>query len=73
MIASRVGFDSTQFVRASIREVRETILVAVGLVVWIIFLFLRTWRSTLVPAVVIPISLHGPSSSCSWRGSASTC
>jgi multidrug efflux pump len=58
-IESGVGFDSTRFVRASIREVRETILVAVGLVVWIIFLFLRTWRSTLVPAVVIPISLTG--------------
>jgi multidrug efflux pump len=55
----RVGFDTTQFVRASIREVQQTILVAVALVIMVIFLFLRTWRSTLIPAVVIPISLLG--------------
>jgi multidrug efflux pump len=55
----RVGFDTTQFVRASIREVQQTILVAVALVILVIFLFLRTWRSTLIPAVVIPISLLG--------------
>jgi multidrug efflux pump len=54
-----VGFDTTQYVRASIREVGETVLVAVMLVVAVIFMFLRTWRSTLVPAVVIPVSLLG--------------
>jgi multidrug efflux pump len=58
-IESGIGFDTTRYVRASIREVRDTIFIAVGLVVLIIFLFLRTWRSTLVPAVVIPISLIG--------------
>jgi multidrug efflux pump len=54
-----VGFDITQYVRASIMEVGETILVALGLVVLIIFAFLRSWRSTIIPAVVIPISLIG--------------
>lgn len=58
-IQASVGFDLTQYVRASISEVVETILLAVGLVVLIIFAFLRTVRSTLVPAVVIPISLIG--------------
>ncbi|NLT72376.1 MAG: efflux RND transporter permease subunit [Verrucomicrobiaceae bacterium] len=58
-IQASVGFDLTQYVRASIIEVVETILLAVGLVVLIIFAFLRTVRSTLVPAVVIPISLIG--------------
>lgn len=58
-IEAKVGFDLTQYVRASITEVVETILLAVGLVVLIIFSFLRTVRSTLVPAVVIPISLIG--------------
>ena len=53
------GFDNTQFIRASIHEVQETIYIAVGLVIVIIFLFLREWRSTLVPIVVIPISLIG--------------
>ena len=54
-----IGFDTTQFIRASIREVRETILIAVALVVLIIFLFLRDWRATFIPAIVIPISLTG--------------
>ena len=51
------GFDTTDFIRSSIAEVKETILLAVGLVVAIIFLFLREWRSTFIPIVVIPISL----------------
>jgi multidrug efflux pump len=58
-VEASVGFDTTRYVRASIREVRETIFIAMGLVVLVIFLFLRTWRSTMVPAVVIPISLIG--------------
>jgi len=53
------GFDTTQFIRASIREVGMTILWATILVVLIIFAFLRTWRATLIPAIVIPISLAG--------------
>ncbi len=51
------GLDNTTFIRASIAEVKETILVATGLVVLIIFLFLREWRSTIIPVVVIPICL----------------
>jgi multidrug efflux pump len=58
-VEASVGFDTTRYVRASIREVRDTIFIAMGLVVLVIFLFLRTWRSTMVPAVVIPISLTG--------------
>ncbi|HTO02906.1 MAG TPA: efflux RND transporter permease subunit, partial [Opitutus sp.] len=53
------GFDITTFIRASIHEVQETILLAMALVVAIIFLFLREWRSTFIPIVVIPISLIG--------------
>ncbi len=58
-IEATVGFDTSQYVRASIHEVRETILVAVVLVVGVIFLFLRTLRSTFVPTIVIPITLIG--------------
>ncbi len=58
-IDAKVGFDTTQFVRKSLLEVRETILLAVGLVVLIIFLFLRSWRSTFIPAAVIPVCLIG--------------
>ncbi len=53
------AFDNTRFIRASINEVEETVYIAFLLVVIIIFLFLRDWRVTLVPCVVIPISLIG--------------
>ncbi len=54
-----VVFDNTRFIRASISEVESTVYIAFGLVVIIIFLFLRNWRVTLIPAVVIPVSLIG--------------
>ena len=53
------GFDNTKFIRASIAEVEETVYVAFLLVMVIIFLFLRDWRVTLVPCIVIPVSLIG--------------
>jgi multidrug efflux pump len=52
-------YDNTQFIRASINEVEETLYVAFLLVVIVIFLFLRDWRVTLIPVVVIPVSLVG--------------
>jgi multidrug efflux pump len=54
-----VALDSTKNIRKSISEVEETILIAFGLVVIIIFLFLRDWRTTLIPIIAIPISLIG--------------
>jgi len=54
-----VGFDNTRFIRQSIAEVQKTIFEALCLVVLIIFLFLRNWRTTLIPVVAIPISLIG--------------
>lgn len=53
------GFDNTRFIRASINEVKETVYIAFILVIIIIFLFLRDWRVTLVPCIVIPVSLIG--------------
>ncbi|WP_291530122.1 efflux RND transporter permease subunit [Bacteroides sp. UBA939] len=53
------GFDNTKFIRSSIAEVEETVYVAFILVIIIIFLFLRDWRVTLVPCIVIPVSLIG--------------
>jgi multidrug efflux pump len=52
-------YDNTQFIRASISEVEETVYVAFILVVIVIFMFLRDWRVTLIPVVVIPVSLVG--------------
>ncbi len=54
-----IGFDTTDFVRLSLTEVRETILLALGLVVLVIFVFFRNWRTTLIPVLAIPISLLG--------------
>ena len=54
-----IGFDNTSFIRSSIKEVRNTIFIAFSLVVLIIFFFLRDWRTTLIPILVIPVSLIG--------------
>ena len=53
------GFDNTHFIRASINEVKSTVYEAFVLVIVIIFLFLRDWRVTLIPCIVIPVSLVG--------------
>ena len=54
-----IAWDTTRYIRKSITEVRETILTAFLLVVAIIFLFLRDWRTTLIPMLAVPISLVG--------------
>jgi multidrug efflux pump len=52
-------FDNTVFIRQSLDEVKSTIFEAFALVVLIIFLFLRSWRTTLIPVLAIPVSLIG--------------
>ncbi|HEX7260607.1 MAG TPA: efflux RND transporter permease subunit [Luteolibacter sp.] len=52
-----VGYDFTRFVRRSVHEVQETLVIAFCLVALIIFLFLRDWRSTLIPVIAIPVSI----------------
>lgn len=54
-----VAMDTTTGIRAAIEEVEETVLIAFGLVVLVIFIFLRDWRTTLIPVLAIPISLIG--------------
>ncbi len=58
-VVTSYGFDNTKFIRSSISEVVETVWIAFVLVIVIIFLFLRDWRVTLVPVVVIPVALIG--------------
>ena len=53
------AFDSSTYIRRSIAEVQQTIFLALSLVVLVIFLFLRDWRTTLIPVLVIPVSLVG--------------
>ncbi|MBE9136738.1 efflux RND transporter permease subunit [Nodosilinea sp. LEGE 07088] len=52
-------FDTTDFVQVSLREVLSTLVLAIVLVLAILFLFLQDWRSTVVPAIAIPVSLIG--------------
>jgi multidrug efflux pump len=54
-----IAYDSTIFIKNSIEEVYKTVGEAVLLVVIVIFLFLRSWRATLIPLVTIPLSLIG--------------
>lgn len=54
-----IGFDNTKYIRSSIDEVKTTIYLAFFLVVIIIFTFLRDWRTTIIPILVIPVSLIG--------------
>ncbi|MEX2484249.1 MAG: efflux RND transporter permease subunit [Brumimicrobium sp.] len=54
-----VALDSTENIRKSIKEVQGTVIIAFLLVLLVIFLFLRNWRTTLVPIIAIPISLIG--------------
>lgn len=58
-VTINISFDNTKFIRASINEVKETLVVAFLLVVIVIFFFLRNLRVTLVPVLVIPVSLIG--------------
>ncbi|MBF2066631.1 MAG: efflux RND transporter permease subunit [Calothrix sp. C42_A2020_038] len=55
----QVAFDTTMFVEESLAEVFKTLIAAVVLVVIVIFVFLQDWRTTLIPAVTIPLSLIG--------------
>ncbi|MBW4655779.1 MAG: efflux RND transporter permease subunit [Kaiparowitsia implicata GSE-PSE-MK54-09C] len=54
-----VAFDSTTFVARSLQDVIVTLITAILLVVFVLFIFLQDWRATLVPALAIPISLVG--------------
>ncbi|WP_266367584.1 efflux RND transporter permease subunit [Tellurirhabdus rosea] len=58
-VKTMFGFDYTRYVRKSILEVQETIFIAFVLVALVIFVFLRDWRSTLIPLTAIPVSLVG--------------
>jgi multidrug efflux pump len=53
------SYDESIFIRASIREVGVTLAISVSLVILVIFMFLRSWRATLIPAVTIPVAVIG--------------
>ncbi|MBW3567703.1 MAG: efflux RND transporter permease subunit, partial [Proteobacteria bacterium] len=55
----RVVYDTTRFVKVSIREVVKTLVEAMVLVFLVVFLFLQNWRATLIPTLAVPVSLIG--------------
>jgi HAE1 family hydrophobic/amphiphilic exporter-1 len=56
---AEVAFDTTDVVGESIRDVLTTLIEAIILVILVIFVFLQDWRTTIIPAVTIPVSLIG--------------
>ncbi|PKO34481.1 MAG: hydrophobe/amphiphile efflux-1 family RND transporter [Betaproteobacteria bacterium HGW-Betaproteobacteria-7] len=54
-----IPFDTTRFVSASISEVVKTLIEAALLVIAVVYIFLQSWRATLIPMVAVPISLIG--------------
>jgi HAE1 family hydrophobic/amphiphilic exporter-1 len=55
----QIAFNTTQVVTESIREVLITLVEAIALVVLVMFVFLQSWRTTLIPTITIPVSLVG--------------
>ncbi len=58
-VAMTVVVDRTETIRASVNDVQFTLMLSIGLVVFVIFLFLRSARATLIPAIALPLSLIG--------------
>src|SRR5689334_18208086 len=55
----KIVYDPTQFVRASIKAVIQTLLEAIALVVLVVILFLQTWRASVIPLLAVPVSIVG--------------
>ena len=58
-VKSEILYDSTEFVNSSIDEVVRSLVEAVAIVTFVVFLFLGSWRSVLIPVIAIPLSLVG--------------
>ncbi|MDO8547457.1 MAG: multidrug efflux RND transporter permease subunit [Nitrospirales bacterium] len=54
-----IPYDTTRFIEVSIEEVVKTLGIAMALVILVVYLFLQSWRATLIPAVAVPVSLIG--------------
>ena len=67
-IRMELASDRTTTIRASVADVQRTLLLSMVLVIGVIFLFLRSWRATLIPAVALPLSLIGTFGIMDWLG-----
>jgi hydrophobe/amphiphile efflux-1 (HAE1) family protein len=54
-----ISYNSTMFVRAAIKDVVETLMEAIVLVILVVFLFLQNWRATLIPLLTVPVAVVG--------------
>ena len=54
-----IGLDTTRSVTEGIREIVETLVIAIILVLLVVFIFLQNWRATLIPMIAVPVSLIG--------------
>jgi multidrug efflux pump len=54
-----IAMNRTTTIRASLRDIERTLIISVLLVILVVFVFLRSWRATLIPAVAVPVSLIG--------------
>jgi hydrophobe/amphiphile efflux-1 (HAE1) family protein len=54
-----IPYNSTMFVRAAIKDVLQTLLEAIGLVILVVFIFLQNWRATLIPLLTVPVAVIG--------------
>ena len=54
-----VPYNSTMFVRAAIKDVLQTLMEAIGLVILVVFIFLQNWRATLIPLLTVPVAVIG--------------
>ncbi|MEI8035798.1 MAG: efflux RND transporter permease subunit, partial [Betaproteobacteria bacterium] len=51
--------ERTSTIRASLYEIERTLLISIGLVIFVVFIFLRNWRAALIPSIAVPVSLVG--------------
>ncbi|MDO9418090.1 efflux RND transporter permease subunit [Pararhizobium sp.] len=58
-VGYEIVYDTTQFVRASIEAVVDTLLEAIALVVIVVIIFLQTWRASIIPLIAVPVSIVG--------------
>ena len=58
-IDMKVAMERTTTIRAAIREIQNSLLISIALVIMVVFIFLRNWRATLIPGIAVPVSLIG--------------
>lgn len=64
----KINYDTTKFVRASIKSVLNTLMEAILLVVFVVIIFLQSWRASIIPLLAVPVSLIGTLAVMQWLG-----